>query len=252
MNMVTVKRTILGAALSVLAASAQAGIYFQDGFDGDSLSKDWTIERENPDNYVVESGGLTLLVPDRTSPLYGKAPNTLVLTKPLPKGDWTMTVRLKFTPQTMGEEFRMGVAKDAKNALFSIFWLDTTNYDNTDINLMARKLSHGKKTSFGTTLYKISGRNLEGRGSVFPENIAAVDLQLQKKKHNYISRMRLEPVSPGSDGAPDGKWHEVQKLTSLRSPGNKVFLTFGSYSSDYLPHDGEALIVVDSVTIETP
>jgi len=250
--MVSMKTALLTAALVSVAVSAQAGTYFQDNFDGDSVAPNWTVERENIDNYVVDSGGLTLLTPDHTSPRYGEAPNTMVLSKPVPKGDWTLTVRLIFTPQTLGEEFRVGVAKDAKNGLFSIFWLDTINYAETNINLMARKLSHGKKTSFGATLYSISGRNLEGRASVFPANIAAVDLQLEKKKHNYVSRMRLEPVNPGADSAPDGKWHEVQKLTSLRSPGDKFFMSFGSWSSDYLPHDGEGLIVVDSVTIETP
>ena len=246
------KRILLAGALSCTALAAQAGIYFQDTFDGDGLSQDWTIERENPDNYIVESGGLTLLVPDHTSPIYGEGPNGLVLNKPVPKGDWKMTVRLILTPQTLGEEFRIGLAKDAKNGVTSIFWLDTTDYNNTNVNLMGRKLSHGDKTSFGTTPYSINGRNLEGRASVFPANIAAVDLQLEKTKHNYIARMRLEPVAPGTDGAPDGKWREVQKLTSLRSPGDKFVMSFGSWSSDYLPHDGEALILVDSVTIETP
>jgi len=250
------KNILLAAIFSGLAAmaaaGAAAGTYFQDNFDGADLSADWSVERPNADNYLVDAGGLTLLVPDGTSPEYGTAPNTIVLKKPLPEGDWKITARLILTPQTLGEQFRIGVAKDGKNGLSAVLLLDTTNYDNTNINLVGLKLSRGKTTSFGRTAYSIQGRNLEGRASVFPANIAAVDLQLEKVKHAYHARMRLEPVSPGAKGAPDGKWRDVQKLTSLRAPGDKFVLTFGSQSSIYLPHDGEALIVIDNVTIETP
>ncbi len=250
--MLSLRAMLLAAGIAGLATGATAGIYFQDNFDGADLSADWTVENPNPDNYLVEDGVLTLLVPDRTSALYGQAINAIVLNKPLPKGDWKITIRLILTPQTLGEAFRAGIAKDKDNGIFSILALDTINYNKTNINLAGQKLSKGKATTFFRTLYSISGRDLEGRASVMPDNIAAIDLQLEKKKRAYIARMRLEPAQNGASSPPDGKWREVQKLTSLRSPGNKLVLTFGSWSSDYLPHDGEALIAVDSVTIETP
>ncbi len=246
------KNTLLAIAASLVATSATAGVYFEDNFDGAELSPDWTVVNEDPESYLVEDGVLTLLVPDHTTAVFGESPNTLVLNKPIPKGDWKMTVRLIFTPQTLGEIFMAGVAKDKDNTLFSMLEMYTENYADTNVNLTGEKVSKGKKTYFSRTLYTISGRNLEGRASVFPKNIAAVELQLEKKKRNYIARMRLEPVNPGTKGAPDGKWREVQKLTSLRKPGDKFFMTFGSWSSDYLPHDGEALMTVDWVRIETP
>jgi len=235
-----------------MAVAARAEVYFEDGFDGDALSSDWTIENPDPDAYLVESGGLTLLVQDHTPAYYGKAANTLVLNKPVPKGDWTMTVRLVLTPQTLGEKFVIGVAKDPATGLYAILSLETPNYDTTDVYVTGKKLSGDTQTQFYRKLYSISGRNLEGRSSVFPANIAAVNLQLEKKKHTYIARMLLEPVSPLGEGAPDGKWHDVQNLTSLRSAGDKFVLSFGSWSSSYLPQDGEALIEVDFVRIETP
>ncbi len=250
--MLSFRAVFLAAGIATLATGATAGIYFQDNFDGSDLSPDWTVENPNPDNYLVEDGVLTLLVSDRTPPEYGKAINALVLNKPLPKGDWKITVRLQLTPQTLGEVFRAGIAKDKDNGLFTILALDTINYVDTNINLVGQKLSKGKATAFYRTLYTIKGRNLEGRASVFPQNIAAVDLQLEKRKRSYIARMRLLPAESGASSPPDGKWREVQKLTSLRAPGNKFVMSFGSWSSDYLPHDGEALIAVDSVTIETP
>jgi hypothetical protein len=245
-------RTILTAGFVSIAVAASAEVYFEDGFDGDALSSDWTIENPDPEAYLVDSGVLTLLVPDRTAAYYGEAINTLVLNKPVPKGDWTMTVRLVLTPQTMGEKFVIGVAKDPATGLYAVLSLETPNYDNTDVYVTGKKLSGGTQTQFYRKLYTISGRDIEGRGSVFPANIAAVNLQLEKKKHKYIARMLLEPVSPLSDGAPDGKWRDVQNLTALRSAGDKFVLSFGSWSSDYLPADGEALIEVDFVRIETP
>ncbi len=242
----------LAAGMACLAAGASAGVYFQDNFDGTDLSASWKLENANAENYLVEDGVLTLLVPDHTPAEYGKAINALVLTKPMPQGDWKVTIRLVLTPQTLGEVFRAGIAKDKDNGIFTILALDTINYATTNINLVGQKLAKGKATTFYRTLYSISGRDLEGRASVFPNNIAAVDLQLEKKKRAYIARMRLEPAENGATSPPDGKWREVQKLTSLRAPGNKLVLTFGSWSSDYLPQDGEALIAIDSVTIETP
>lgn len=242
--------SILG--LAFIAATAQAEIYFEDDFNGDELSSDWTVLNEDPEFYLVEDGVLTLLVPDRTSPRFGEALNTMVLNKPVPKGDWKLTVRLTFTPQTLGEIFQAGVAQDKDNGLFSIFSLYTPSYVDTYINLTGHKISKGKSTYFSRTSYTISGRDLKGRASVFPKNIAAVELQLEKKKRNYIARMRLEPVAPGTEGAPDGEWREVQKLTSLRLPGDKFFMTFGSWSSNDLPKDGEALIAVDWIRIEIP
>ncbi len=240
------------AIVGLFALPVSAGIYFEDTFDGSELSSDWTILNEDPEAYLVEDGVLTLLVANRTSERFGEAPNTLVLNKPIPEGDWKMTVRLLFVPQTLGERFTAGVARDKDNGLFSVFEMYTRNNVETDANLIGRKLVKGKETRFGRTLYTISGRNLEGRISVFPDRIAAVELQLERNKRSYTARMRLEPTEPGTEGAPDGEWREVQDLTALRAPGDNFFMTFSSWSSDYLPNDGEALIAIDWVRIETP
>lgn len=250
--MTGLKTFVSTLGLAFIAATAQAEIYFEDDFNGDGLSSDWTVMNEDPESYLVEDGVLTLLVPDRTSARFGEALNTMVLNRPIPKGDWKLTVRLIFAPQTLGERFRTGLAKDVDNGLFADFVLYTPDYVKTTVNLTGLKVSKGKETYFSRTFYTISGRDLEGRASVFPDNIAAVELQLEKKKRNYIARMRLEPAAPGTEGAPDGEWREVQKLTSLRLPGDKFFMTFGSWSTSYLPQDGEALINVDWIRIETP
>ena len=245
-------RVLFAAGLLVLPVSAHAETYFEDNFDGEELSSDWVLENPDPETYLVESGTLTLLVPDHTAVKYGETPNTLVLNKPVPKGDWTMTVRLLLSPQTMGEQFIMGVKRDPKSGLYAMLSLETPNYAKTNTYVTVKKLSNGKKTQFYQSLYTISGRNIVNRSAAFTTNIASISLQLKKQKHNFTARMLLEPVSPNSDGAPDGKWRAAQKLTSLRAPGDKFVLMFGSWSSSYLPSDGEALIKVDSVKIEIP
>ena len=89
------------------------------------------------------------------------------------------------------------------------------------------------------------------RTCVFSDNIAAVDLRLQKTGRNYIAAIRLEPAKPGAEGAPDGEWLTVQNLTSLRAPGDAFVVMFGSASNGYTPGGGEALIEVDWVKIES-
>ncbi len=246
---------ILGffAGFMVTASVAWSGpvTYFEDQFDGAELASAWKIERPNPDDYLVDAGVLTLLVPDGMAARFGQAANILVLDKPVPKGNWSMTVRLNFTPQTMGEAFRIGVAKDAENGLYAKFSLYTESYASTGVFLTAEKYRKGKSTAFYSNIYSINSRNLETRASVFTRNIKYVDLRLKKTGHQYIAAMRLEPKNPGSEGAPSGKWRTVQKLTSLRPPGDKFVAMFGSKSNSYTPDNGEGLIEVESFKIET-
>ncbi|MFQ5624139.1 MAG: hypothetical protein ACE5FS_12190 [Paracoccaceae bacterium] len=239
------------AALGIAATGAWAGVYFEDSFDGDDLAPEWQVVNPNPDAYLVENGVLTLLTPDGTPARYDSAENILRLGKPVPKGDWTMTARLLFAPQTMGESFRIGVARDGENSLLASFFMSTPNYARTDIVVGSDKLARGDASGFSRNVYFIESRDLNTRSGVFSDNIAAVELRLEKTGRNYVAAVRLEPANPGTEGAPGGEWLTVQKLTSLRAPGDAFVVIFGSDSSGYTPEGGEGLVEVDWVKIET-
>ena len=226
-------------------------LYFVDEFDGDTLSPDWQVLNPDPDNYRVEDGVLTIVARDGLKATFGQGVNMLRLNRPMPKGDWTVTARLIFAPQTFCETFRMGLAKDADNGLYAMMVADTVNYNRTNIDLRGEKLSKGKRSGFSKTAYYVTGRNLWSRGAIFGANVAAVDLRLVKKGRKYTAMMRLEPARSGK-ALPDGKWREVQSLSALRAPGNALVMIFGGASSSYLPHEGEGVVRIDQVKIETP
>ncbi len=226
-------------------------LYFIDEFDGSTLSPDWQVVNPDPENYLVEDGKLTIVARDGLNANFGRGVNMLRLNRPMPKGNWTVTARLIIAPQTFGETFRMGLARDVDNGLYAAMVMDTVNYARTNVDLRGEKLSKGKYNGFSKTAYFVTGRNLWGRGAFFAANVTAIDLRLVKKGRKYTAMMRLEPRKSGK-GLPDGKWREVQKLSALKSPGDTLVMVFGGASSDYLPHDGEGVVQIDWVRIETP
>ena len=242
------------AALAVLTtstiASAQSSIYFEDNFDGEDLAPEWEVSNPNPDGYLVEDGVLIMLAQDGTPANYAQAENILRLNKPVPKGDWTMTARFQFTPQSMGEMVRIGVAKDEKNSMLASMNLESYNYALTNVWADAEKLSRGKATSFRRFVYKIESRDLEQRASQFRDNIQGVQLRLEKKGRKYTTALRFESTSPGAEGSVSEEWFTVQQLTSLRAPGDAFTLVFSSNSNTYTPGGGEGLVEVDWVKVE--
>ncbi len=243
-----------GAVMALVMATsalAQSGVYFEDGFDGDALKPEWQVLNPDPDAYLVESGVLTMLSPDGVPAEFDRAANVLRLNMPVPKGDWTMTTRFTITPQTMGEILRIGVAKDAKNSLFAGFSMENGNYADTTAYLLSNKLAKGKSTYFYRAGTKISERDIEARAAQFTDKVGAVLLRLQKTGRKYTASLRFEPAGAVDEGGAFSDWISTQALTSLRAPGDAFTVIFGNRSNDYSPNDGEGLVEIDWIKIET-
>ena len=249
MKIATLTLTAAGFLIGTVNAIAQSTVYFEDKFDGDALAPEWQVLNENPDAYLVESGVLTLLSADQIPTALATAPNILKLNKPVPKGDWTMTTRFTFTPQSMGENIRIGLTSDENNSLLSSFQLSSYNYALTQMYLRGDKLAKGKVTSFTRNIFQIDNRDIEIRSKQYSDKINAVQLRLQKTGRQYVASARFEAV-PGGDGSVSEDWFTVQQLTSLRLPGNAFTLMFSSNSNKYTPNGGEGLLEVDWVKIE--
>ncbi len=43
-------------------------VYFRDNFDGKALGEHWTVNNKDPEDYIVEDGGLTVLFSDSKKP----------------------------------------------------------------------------------------------------------------------------------------------------------------------------------------
>lgn len=237
--------------------TAAAGTYFFDDFNGNELGKDWDIMNPDPDSYIVEDGKLTVLLSDTQKPTMDNIPNIFRLLKPIPKGDWTMTAKLEFVPQTMSEWMRIGVTKRDGNGLMSSLQLSTHSYGR-DTRVYVRGDKRTRKTSeFSQELLKLyvkDGRNIKARTNAFAGYVSTIYLRLKKRGRRYISSIRFEaPASLDQSKAVAKDWVELPKLTSLRVPGDRFTLLFRTTRTDnHLPAKTESLVSIDWVKIEVP
>ncbi len=248
------RRSLLALLLfcgTIFSGTASAKIWFEDQFDRTELGSDWEIRNPDEEGYLVEDGVLTLLAADRTPARLNSSPNVLILKRPLPKGDWTMTIHFRFAPQTMSEEVWLGPARDAENGIFARFFLSTENYVRTNSWVQTRKHAKGKKTQFTHALFWIDSRNLKSRSGFWTNSIRAVELRLAKKGRKYEAAARLLPTKEAADKL-KGEWIPTRKITSLRPLGDRLALFIASQGSDYIPKGGEALVEIDWLRIETP
>lgn len=224
-------------------------LWFADDFDGTALSDAWTVRNPDPDNMLVENGVVTIVAPDGRPAAWANGSNILVLDRPLPKGDWSVTIRFVIEPQTFGEHVRVGVAKDAKSSVLAGLRMSTPNYGRTDAVLNIEKLSKGKAAGYERGLAWVESRTLPVRTEAWNQMVSAVQLRLVKTKRKYTAALRFEPAE-GSDLSDE--WQTVQDVTSLKPPGDRFVILFGSESNGYTPDKGEAAVAIDWIRIETP
>ncbi len=244
---VRVKQDIAQAEPKAAPAAAGPTFWFEDEFDGDSLGEHWSVDNENIDGYVVEDGKLLVLFADtgaKTQSL-AAAENIFKLNADMPKGDWTMSTRFVFTAQTQSEWLRMGLSDGPEKSMLGSFEMFTYNYALTQVKLNVEKISKGEPSGFTNLMRQFDNRDLAERSAMFGEVIEALQLKLEKKGRNYIVSGKLE-------GSADAKWIELQKMTSIRSPGKALTLTFGNSNNGYAPKGGEGFVEVDWVRVTTP
>ena len=244
---IRVKQDIAKPEPKAETVAAGPNIWFEDQFDGDELGEHWTVENENTDGYVVEDGKLLVLFPDtgEHSNSLAAAENVFKLNADMPKGDWTMSARFVFTAQTQSEWLRMGLSDGSEKSLLGSFEMFTYNYALTQVKLNVEKIARGEPSGFANLMTQFDTRDLAARSAMFGEAIEAMMLKLEKKGRNYIVSGKLE-------GPADAKWVELQKMTSIRSPGKAMTLAFGNANNGYAPKGGEGFVEVDWVRVTTP
>lgn len=224
--------------------------YFRDDFNGDVLGEHWGLINADPDSFIVENGVLTVIVSDPKAKKWSTIPNIFRLQKPMPKGNWRMTMQFTLKPQTHGEWISIGLAnKDNSKLIAATLQLDTINYASTNYNFRGDKVT-GKGASFVKQAMRTSSRDKIARAKQFTDKIKSVQIRLERKGRKYIASGKLEAVDP-NDKKVNSKWVVLQELSSLRPPGDAMALYFASYPSGYLAKRTEGSINVDWVTIET-
>ncbi len=236
--------------------AAGADVYFFDDFEGDDLSKDWDVMNPDPDSFIVENGRLTVLLSEVEKPSTETIPNIFRLLKPIPKGDWTLTARLEFVPQTMSEWLSIGVMKRDGNGLMATLQMWTSEYARkTQLLVRADKTSR-RSSEFSQELISLRVQNnneIIQRSEGFKKYFKAALLKLAKTGRQYTASLKFEPGTPGDPKTiVAADWVNLPMLTSLRVPGDRFTLLFRTTRTDnYLPKNTESLVNVDWVKIET-
>jgi hypothetical protein len=118
---------------------AQADVY---NFDGEKLPAGWKILNEDRDRWTMQPKRKSILIETQTtscSPKDGK--NLLVLDKPLPTGDFEVTVKGQFMLQRAGNQIAVYLYKDDAN----YFWIPL-DHDGYHQYVYFQKYFGGAKT----------------------------------------------------------------------------------------------------------
>ena len=204
---------------------------FAEHFTGNDLGSAWEVINRNPDNYIVEGGNLLIVA--RTPGGFGndKAANIFRLTKPMPDGNWGVTVRFAVEFQTLRESLFVGLMDDAQNYLAAQLYSRSVCCD-TDLILRIVKVSGGQTTEFTQSLP--------------PTKSAAQPLALRLRKDGHEFRAGISFAGqPDKDGNP--VWIETGSVTSLRPPKS-----FALNASQWEQTTGESPFRISAVTIEAP
>ena len=238
--------------------------YYRDDFDGEDLSEHWEVLNPDPSSYIVEDGFLNVLSSVELS-LYDQSadlPNLFQLTKPLPKGDWIATLRLNPAITTMRETYSLALYSENDKFLLASANVGVAAFaGHLSVNLFGRKAASGKNTDFNKNLYyskeALGHNNVTDKITAYTElaakDVQAILLRIRKAGRSYFISGKIEGDAATADGN-EPQWVELQKLTSLRSPGKFLAISIGQskFAGRNLHiQGGETLVNIDWVKIET-
>lgn len=236
-----------------------AGIWFEDNFDGSELSGEWEVLNPKPDNYIVEDGKLQVVyAQEQEKQGADNVENMFKLKKGMPEGNWVATMRIIPEVQTMRERYDLMVYKDPDNLLVATAgnYVECCGY-SANLGLWSDKRSAGKNTEFTTKALVSEGlggfrsgtENVKNFTGWMEKNASAIELRITKKGRDYVVAMRTQ-----NDKDNVSKWIELEKLNSLRLPGDNFVLAFRQMpftNANYQVQGGESLVNVDWVRIES-
>ncbi len=224
---------------------AKPTIYFEDNFEGEELAEDWEVVNPNPDAFIIEDGKL-LIVGDTPGNFAKRTVNNLFkLSKPLPKGDWTITAKLSVEFQTVAEKAVIGIFDSEKKFIeISIQSWITSLAPQAIISIFGRKQTRDKAATSFKVLWKgvkyEEGKNFTNNAKSLPQPIL---LRLQKRGRSYTGSIRLGKAKNGKQPG----WTYLDKFTVLRLKGSVVFGFFQKGATR-----GESIALFDWIKIETP
>jgi hypothetical protein len=231
---------------------------FFDDFDSDTgdVGPEWIVNNPDPDAYIVEDGEL-LIVNSQSKPM-NEVGNLMLLDVPFPKGDWTVTVRLKGEFQTAHEDMFMGIYDNETSYMIaSLQAYVCGNWGNFACgSLAAVKQTAKDQSSFSQLFWQerfdVDGYDFSTRMREYPSPIL---LRLRKEGRNYTFGFKVEGYE--DVGKQEGKeaynvppytdWYDMESFKLLRLRG-KIALGINQRERA----DGESAVKFDWVKIEQP
>lgn len=218
-------------------------VVFQDSFDGEFLSEQWSVNNPDPEGFLVEDGHLLLI--DTGAGYLGDpdVTNLIRLTGfEIPKGDWTASATLAFPMQTTREVASLSVFDNPTSYISADLYSSGDKYRGWNLTLRIRKVSGDNVSQFTQSVAAL-GCNVCGTDRQFDDFTATVSqpltLQLIKEGRSLYARAK----QAGSDA----RWVETEKVSTLRLRGD---LTINL--AEYEKTAGETFAVIDNIKVEAP
>jgi Ca-activated chloride channel family protein len=230
-------------ALSEVKQVAQAapkqvatGVYFRDDFNGSELAKHWEVINPNTDAFIVEDGNLLVVGSSIAALDNAKSENIFRLKKPMPKGNWVVTMKFSYQYQTGREIPYLAIYDSEKNyvASFAYSWSYYGGTRGSRMWMAGHKMSKGKKKDFS----KVIWGGASGKPFTADQPPNPILVRLTKRGRSYIPAVKLL-------GGKSPKWVEHDKFTILRQKGG---LAFGIYQGQKTTN--ETTMNVDWIKIE--
>lgn len=214
--------------------------YFLEDFDGRALKKEWEVINPDSGQFALDNGKLLAFTSVAADIGAGDVPNLFRLARPMPEGDWEMTIKLFIKFQTAVEGVFFGLYAEKDNWLGALVMARRNDNWSHTIGLGGAKSRGGGVTSFEKPL--VPHKGVAWEQFVREHADMPVYLVLRKRRYAYTVSGRFAGAAAG-----EPSWVELETLTHLNAKGS---LAFGLYQREQTR--GESLMEVDWVKIETP
>jgi Mg-chelatase subunit ChlD len=236
-----------------------ASKYFEENFDGPALDAAWSIEQELADAKALNGAGEMFVSAFGRNNFYdhAEAQNRYILDKPLPDGDFDLTMQVRFPIQTGSEHAWLSLYDNAANQIGALLWAEWKGCGRS-INLSLIKVAGAEgekpeKTQFKSVMF--DGPVIDNICSAGPRADADKILQmladegakltLKRRGRKLTASVTLNVPAMGDNPA-QSVTLESEEITSLRLSGQPSFF-LGQWNGGA---PGESHYFVDQFAIE--
>ena len=219
------------------AAAPKSTVLFEDTFTGDTLSDAWKVVEENDDAYATDEDGLYVVSKFRERKEDPFFVNTFALDRELPKGDFTVTVKMvhDFQQGDIYSGFMLGDDKD--NYILSYFGR-LMNYSHIEGAAQIKSGTYRENKGEETSEMQIVVATAE---QAKLKGLMEVDLQFRregKKISTFYKRAGVDQDWIAAGG----------EITVLKLKERPLSFVYG----ERWDRPGEANVTVKSFKIEVP